>query len=546
MSASSDLVIGLVQLDVVVGDIEGNARRALEAAQAAAARDGARLVVLPELALLGYPPDDLLLRPDLPERIERGLEHIAAVLADTGIAVLIGVPQWQDGACFNSAVVLDGGERAVTVHKRCLPNYGVFDEKRYFAAGQDAGVAELDGHRVGLIVCEDLWAPEPAAAVAAAGAESIVCINASPYHWGKHRERREVAHERVHATGLPLIYLNQVGGQDDLVFDGDSFVLDGEGREIAALPAFRETGGAVAVGAGRGMRRQPPMPEPGPEAEAAEAIYQALVLAVRDYVNKNGFGGVYVGLSGGIDSALVLALAADALGPERVGAALMPSRYTAQMSVGDAAQQCRRLGVAYHVLSIEKPYAAFVDVLSEVFGGGEPDVTEENIQARSRGLMLMALANKRNWIVLATGNKSEMAVGYATLYGDMAGGFAPLKDVAKMRVYELAHWRNAQGEVIPQRVIDRPPTAELAEGQADTDNLPPYEELDPILEALVERDDRIEDIIASGHDEQTVHRVAQMLLRSEYKRRQSAPGPKISPRAFGRERRYPITSAYRF
>ncbi|MEX1081960.1 MAG: NAD+ synthase [Halofilum sp. (in: g-proteobacteria)] len=545
MSASSDLVVALAQIDVLVGDVEGNAQRALEAASAAADAHGARLVVLPELSLLGYPPDDLLLRPDLPERIDRGLAVIADRLADSGVAVLVGAPQWQDDACYNSAVLLDGGERVAAVHKRCLPNYGVFDEKRYFAAGRDAGVATLDGHPIGILVCEDLWEPEPAAAVAAAGAEAILCINASPFHWGKHQERREVARDRVRVTGLPLIYLNQVGGQDDLVFDGDSFALNAAGEEVAALPALCEADGALAL-VGGDIRRLPSGAGPEPRLEASAAIYRALVLAIRDYVDKNGFGGVFVGLSGGIDSALVLALAADALGPDRVGAALMPSRYTAQISVDDAADECRRLGVAYHTLSIEKPCAAFSEVLSEVFAGLEPDVTEENIQARARGLMLMALANKRNWIVLATGNKSEMAVGYATLYGDMAGGFAPLKDVSKIRVYELARWRNSQGEVIPQRVIERPPTAELAEGQADTDNLPPYEVLDPILEALVERDDRVEDIVAAGYDEATVRKVAGMLLRSEYKRRQAAPGPKVSPRAFGRERRYPITSGYRF
>jgi NAD+ synthase (glutamine-hydrolysing) len=352
--------------------------------------------------------------------------------------------------------------------------------------------------------------------------------------------------ERVAETGLALVYLNQVGGQDDLVFDGDSFVIDRSGTEIARLPAFREVSARVALQGDGGIRCDEASLRPSSEPEAAASIYQALVLAVRDYVGKNGFGGVYVGLSGGIDSALVLAVAADALGPERVEAVLMPSRYTAQMGLDDAAEEARLLGVKHHVLSIEQPYEAFSDVLSGVFAAGEPDVTDQNIQARSRGLILMALANKRDWIVLATGNKSEMAVGYATLYGDMAGGFAPLKDVPKTLVYKLARWRNEQSAVIPARVIERPPSAELAPGQVDTDSLPPYEELDPIIEALVERDDPVEDIVAAGHAEELVRRVARMLVRSEYKRRQAAPGPKVTARAFGRERRYPITSRYPF
>ncbi|WP_070988248.1 NAD+ synthase [Halofilum ochraceum] len=538
------LKIGLAQVDAVVGDIEGNARRVIAAAQNLEVRHGARLAVFPELCLLGYPPDDLLLRPDLPGRIDAAVDEIAVALEETGIAALVGLPLFENDVCYNGGVLLDAGKRVAAVRKRCLPNYGVFDEKRYFSAGDSAVTVSIDGHTLGLMICEDIWQAEPASDLAAAGAELILCPNASPYHCDKAAERLAVARRRVQETGCPLVYVNQVGGQDDLVFDGDSFAIDAYGNEALRLPAFVEGEGAVAWRAGSGL--QPveavaPSPRSLPQAES---IYRALTLGVRDYVTKNGFEGVFVGLSGGIDSALVLALAADALGPERVTAVRMPSRYTAQMSLDDAAEEAERLGVRCETLSIEPAYEAFLDILSGPFAGMAPDTTEENIQARSRGLLLMALANKHNAIVLATGNKSEMAVGYATLYGDMAGGFAPLKDVSKTRVYALARWRNEQALAIPERVLTREPSAELAADQADSDSLPPYDVLDPILEALVERDESVEDIAAAGFNADTVRRVARMLVKSEYKRRQAAPGPKVSPRAFGRERRYPITSRY--
>ena len=542
--ATSELSIGLVQIDTVVGDIEGNAERALAVTQGCSRRHGVRLVVLPELALLGYPPDDLLLRPDLPGRVEAALTQLRTGLADAGVALLVGLPLFEGGVCYNAAVLLDAGQTRAIVRKRCLPNYGVFDEKRYFAAGREAVVAELDGWRLGLMICEDIWSERPVADLAAAGAQAIVCPNASPYHSDKADERLTVARQRATAAACPLVYVNQIGGQDDLVFDGDSFVLDGGGRECLRLPQFEESEGVVAVSARGGARAQ--VSPGGVEAREPDAeIYAALTLAVRDYVDKNGFDGVYVGLSGGIDSALTLAVAVDALGPARVTAVRMPSRHTAQMSLDDAATEAASLGVDSLTLPIEGPYAAFLETLAPAFAGLDADTTEENIQARCRGVLLMALANKARAIVLSTGNKSELAVGYATLYGDMAGGFAPLKDVSKTRVYALARWRNRRTPVIPERVLTREPSAELAADQADSDSLPPYAELDPILEGLVERDASVESLTAAGHDAETVRRVAAMLVASEYKRRQSAPGPKVSPRAFGRERRYPITSRYR-
>jgi len=538
------LVVAMAQIEVVVGDIDGNARRVVDAALTARDRLGARLVVLPELCLLGYPPDDLLLRPDLPARIEAALNRVAAELAASGVAVVVGLPLFEAGGCSNAAVVLDAGDSVATARKRCLPNYGVFDEKRYFAAGHNACVFDLDGRRLGLMVCEDIWEPEPARDLAGAGAQLVLVPNASPFHYAKCHERLAVARERVAATGCGLLYVNQVGGQDDLVFDGGSFALDGAHEPVAALPGFREAEGAVTLAADGALRA--PVASARGERSAIEMIHDAVVLGTRDYVDKNGFDGVFVGLSGGVDSALTLAVAVDALGPERVTAVLMPSRHTAQMSLEDAAEQARLLGVRTWTLPIEDAFEAFTHTLAEPFLGEGADATEENIQARCRGVLLMALANKARALVLSTGNKSELAVGYATLYGDMAGGFAPLKDVSKTQVYALAHWRNGWARVIPERVLEREPSAELAADQADSDSLPPYAVLDPILEALVERDAAVDDLVAEGFDRPTVRRVAHMLITSEYKRRQAAPGPKVSPRAFGRERRYPITSRYPF
>jgi len=543
LSEKAVIDCALVQINPVMGDIDGNARRIVDAVETLLRRHHARVAVFSELALVGYPPDDLVARPDLPGRVETALDGLAEWFRGRGVAIAVGAPIAADDGLHNAVVVLDGGRRVCTVPKRCLPNYGVFDEKRHFVAGAEVGVFEIDGRRLGVLVCEDLWFPDPAAALRAAGAEIVLCANASPFHRRKAGQRLEVARRRVAETGLPMVYVNSFGGQDELVFDGGSFALDGEGREILRLPFCAGGDGVVRLDRGGNLEARD---RSGAAPEEEESVYRALELAVGDYVDKNGFNGVFVGLSGGIDSALTLAVAADALGAERVTAVLMPSRHTAQMSLDDAEAEAEALGVARLVLPIESVYRAFVDTLAEPFAGLPADVTEENLQARCRGVLLMALANKHDAIVLSTGNKSEMAVGYATLYGDMAGGFAPLKDVPKTLVYRLAEWRNGRSPVIPARVIERPPSAELAPGQVDTDNLPPYEELDPILEALVERDDPVETIVAAGHEESVVRRVAQLLVRSEYKRRQAAPGPKVTSRAFGRERRYPITSRYPF
>lgn len=545
MSESGTVDIALIQFNPVMGDIDGNARRIAAEVERLRAHTPFRVALLPELVLIGYPPDDLVLRPDLPELVESALDWLAQRFSDSGVALVVGAPVATQAGLQNAAVVIDGGKRLITVAKRCLPNYGVFDEKRHFVAGEQPGLVTIDGCILGILVCEDLWFPEPAGDLRTGGAEIMLSPNASPFHRTKAAQRQEIARQRARETGLPVVYVNEVGGQDDLVFDGDSFVLDGEGETVLRLPACVSAGGVIRLQPdGTVMPVTDSVPDRWPGE--AEAVYRAIELAIADYIGKNGFEGVLVGLSGGIDSALTLALAVDALGPERVTAVLMPSRHTARMSIDDAIAEAENLDVRHLVLPIEAPYQAFIDALAEPFAGLPQDVTEENLQARCRGVLLMALSNKHNALVLATGNKSEMAVGYATLYGDMAGGFAPLKDVPKTLVYELARWRNEQSAVIPERVIERPPSAELAPDQVDTDNLPPYEELDPILEALVERDDPVEDIVAAGHDEETVRRVARMLVRSEYKRRQAAPGPKVTARAFGRERRYPITSRYPF
>jgi NAD+ synthase (glutamine-hydrolysing) len=427
--------------------------------------------------------------------------------------------------------------------KHHLPNYGVFDEKGYFTPGPGFAVAEVAGVPLGITICEDIWLPEPARAAVDAGARLLVNLNASPFHVGKRDEREAEVGRRARDTTCPVVYVNLVGGQDELVFDGESFVLDAAGQVCARAPAFQAGLFAVDFSVEEGSVK----PLPGDvKAHAAElaSIYEALVLGVRDYIEKNGFHGAVIGLSGGIDSALTLAIAVDAIGAEQVEAVMMPSRYTADISLEDARAEAEILGVSYHEIPIEKPFEAFLDILADAFAGRARDTTEENIQARCRGLILMALSNKQGRIVLTTGNKSEMSVGYATLYGDMAGGFAPIKDVPKLLVYRLCEYRNGIAPVIPQRVIDRPPSAELAPDQKDEDSLPPYEALDPILEAYIEDDRSIEDIVDMGFEEDTVRRIAGLVDRNEYKRRQSPPGVRISQRAFGRDRRYPITSGH--
>jgi NAD+ synthase (glutamine-hydrolysing) len=530
----------MAQLNLLVGDLACNARRVIAAAERSRDELGADLVVFPELTLSGYPPEDLLLRPGFQLRALEALEQVRRAVR--GIDVVLGLPHHTRDGLFNTAVWLRDGEVIGRYHKQHLPNYSVFDEKRYFAVGDAPCVVEIKGVAVGVTVCEDIWSPAPAAQAAAAGARLLVNINASPFHLGKGREREAAVRQRVAESGLPTVYVNLVGGQDELVFDGESFVMDAAGQVTQRAPAFVEGLFPVAFDLDDGVwpvaaERSEPL------AEAASA-YQALVLGTRDYVQKNGFAGVVIGLSGGIDSALTLAIAVDALGADRVAGVSMPSRYTADMSIDDALAEAEVLGITCHVVPIEPVFDSFLASLGPIFAGAPADVTEENLQARCRGVLLMAISNKQRRIVLTTGNKSEMAVGYATLYGDMAGGFDVLKDVPKTLVYQLAAYRNGIAPVIPQRVIDRPPSAELAPDQKDTDSLPDYDVLDPILERYVERDQCADEIAAEGYDRATVERVIGLVDRNEYKRRQAPPGVRITRRAFGRDRRYPITNGY--
>ncbi len=537
----AELCIVMAQINTLVGDVDGNTDKVIEAALRARDQYGADAILFPELALSGYPPEDLLLRPGLSLRVVHGLERVKREV--TGIDVIFGYPRRATGGLYNAASLVRDGKVIGTYHKQHLPNYGVFDEKRYFAHGDSPCVVTIKGVPVAILICEDVWLPQPLQQAAEAGAWLAVVLNASPYHVDKGQLREEVLRERAQECGLPVLYVNLVGGQDELVFDGGSFVIDGAGIVTQRAPAFEAGLYPVELE----VTAEGVIPQPGecaPVLSEEASVYGALVLAVRDYVEKNGFPGVVIGLSGGIDSALTLAVAVDALGAERVEAVMMPSRYTRRISLEDAQHQAHALGVEYRIISIEKAYRAFLESLAEEFTGTQPDTTEENIQARCRGVILMAISNKRHKMVLTTGNKSEMAVGYATLYGDMAGGFDVLKDVPKTLVFRLARYRNSISEVIPQRVIERPPSAELAPDQQDTDSLPPYPVLDGILELYVEQDKCIEEIVAAGYDEGTVRKVGRRVDRNEYKRRQAPPGPRITRRAFGRDRRYPITSGF--
>jgi NAD+ synthase (glutamine-hydrolysing) len=537
------LRIALAQLDLLVGDVHGNATRVIDTARQARADLKADLVLFPELSLSGYPPEDLLLHRGFRRQIEAGLAKVREEVRD--VSVMIGFPEYAGTAIYNSAALISGGMVAAIHRKAELPNYKVFDEKRYFQPGAQPSVVDVQGFRCGLLVCEDIWEPEEAQMARSDGAELLIVINASPYEIHKQRERETVARARVLDVGLPMAYVNMIGGQDELIFDGNSFVMNAEGAVVMRAPAFRE--GTFFVDFVRESRGRV-VPQPGhiePELSDEASVYGALVVGVRDYVNKHGFPGVVMGLSGGIDSALTLAIAVDALGADRVHAVMMPSRYTSSMSLDDAQEQARLLGVKYSVLSIESMFEATLATLKNEFAGRPPDATEENIQSRCRMLLLMGISNKTGKMLLTTGNKSEMAVGYATLYGDMAGGFAPIKDCSKMLVYRLAAYRNAGGRVIPQRVIDRPPSAELRPDQKDSDSLPSYEVLDAILEAFIEEDLSVDEIEARGFDRTTVGRVLDLVKRNEYKRRQAPPGVRVSRRAFGRDWRYPITNGYR-
>jgi len=535
--------IALAQINPTVGDAPGNAEKIVRRLEEAK-RAGAALVVTPELALSGYPPEDLLFHRGFRRRIEGTMARLAD--AARGIDLLVGYPEYAEGTLYNSAAWLRDGARIANYRKQRLPNYQVFDEKRYFTAGAEAVVVELGGVRIAPLICEDVWHVEPAAAARRAGAALAIALNASPYQQGKQPEREANLAVRARETGMAMLYLNLVGGQDELVFDGSSFGMDAQGALVQRAPAFDEALSLVDVtSAGGALHFAGGTIAPLPAAE--ESVWRAIVQGVRDYVGKHGFKGVVLGLSGGVDSALVLALACDALGADRVQAVMMPSRYTADMSKDDSAEMARGLGVKYSVIPIEDLYGAAVGSLAQEFAGRAADTTEENIQARCRGLLLMAISNKTGRMVLTTGNKSEMSVGYATLYGDMAGGYAPIKDCSKTLVYRLANWRNRQGTrpVIPQRIIDRPPTAELRDNQLDSDSLPPYDVLDPILEAFIEDDRSVDEIVERGFDRATVTRVLEMVKRNEYKRRQAPPGVRVSGRAFGRDWRYPITSGYR-
>jgi NAD+ synthase (glutamine-hydrolysing) len=540
---SESLRIGLAQLDLLVGDVQGNAARVIECARAAHRDHQADLVAFPELTLSGYPPEDLLFHRGFRRQIEAGLEQVCRQAS--GPRVVVGYPEYTRSSIYNSAALIADGAVAAIHRKVELPNYKVFDEKRYFHAGAQPTVVDCKGFRVGLLVCEDIWEPEAVQLARSDRAELLVVINASPYERDKQRERESIARARVTDVALPMAYVNMVGGQDELVFDGNSFVMDAAGNVVMRAPAFTE--GTYFIDferRGRGVV----VPVSGnvtPELSDEATVYGALVLGVRDYVNKHGFPGVVMGLSGGVDSALTLAIAVDALGADRVHAVMMPSRYTAAMSLEDAAQEARLLGVRYSELSIEGMFEATLATLKDEFAGRPPDATEENIQSRCRMLLLMGISNKTGRMLLTTGNKSEMAVGYATLYGDMAGGFAPIKDCSKLLVYRLAAYRNALGRVIPQRVIDRPPSAELRHEQKDSDSLPPYAILDPILEAFIEEDLSVDELEARGFDRATVGRVLDLVKRNEYKRRQAPPGVRVSRRAFGRDWRYPITNGYR-
>ncbi len=549
------LRLALAQFDFPVGDIEGNAERII--AMAAQARDelGAQLVLFPELALCGYPPEDLLLRPAFLADCEAAMRRIAA--ATRGIVAVVGWPEAAGAVVYNSASVLRDGVVAATSRKRELPNYAVFDERRYFDVDPDGGpcVFEVEGVPVGLLVCEDLWFPEPLARTCAAGAKLVLVPNASPFERDKHAQRDALLAQRVAETaptgGAALAYLNVVGGQDALVFDGASVLADGDGVVHPAAAAFLDEW-LVADFDPQTLRfRAVQWTVDGDESRDA-LCWRALVRGIRDYFSKNGFSQAWLGLSGGIDSALVLALAVDALGEDNVTAVRMPSRYTAGLSNDLADEQCRSLGVRLLSIPIEQPFQGFLDALAGTFEGRPVDTTEENLQSRSRGAVLMALSNKFGGLVLTTGNKSEYAVGYATIYGDMCGGYAPLKDVYKTEVYALARWRNTVGgsapnggPVIPTGVIERPPSAELRANQLDQDSLPPYDVLDAILLRHVDQEQSGEEIVAAGFDAAVVERVLELVRTSEWKRHQSAPGPKVSRRAFGRERRYPITNRYR-
>jgi len=537
----STIRIALAQFDFPVAAISENADRIVALAERARDVLGARLIVFPELTLSGYLAEDLILRPSFIRTCDEYLAKVAERVR--GIDLIVGHPVQEGERRYNALSWIRDGDVLVRYRKQALPNYTVFDEKRYFAAGDQAATVELDGVRFAPLICEDIWDPQPAQRALQVGADAFLVINASPFNPRNRIDRHTVVSWRAREHDVPIAYVNLVAGQDDLVFDGGAFLVDRDGQIAGPAPAFEDH--LLAVDYEIASRRFVPVDWPACEAGDDARVYNALVRGTRDYARKNRFPGVLLGLSGGVDSALTLALAVDALGPEQVTAVMMPTRYTSQLSLDEAASQAKLLGVNYHVAPIEEAFNAMTATLAPMFAGRAPDVTEENLQARIRGMILMALSNKFGAMVLSTGNKSEMACGYATLYGDMCGGYAPLKDVYKTEVWDLCRYRNAISPAIPEVVITRPPSAELRDNQKDQDSLPPYELLDEILKRYIEQDRSRADIIAEGFDAATVERVVRMVLRNEYKRRQSAPGPRITQRAFGRDRRYPITSGWR-
>jgi len=535
--------IVLAQIDLIVGDISGNTNRILEYCERVKVESDADLIIFPELSISGYPPEDLLLHSGLKRRIAEAMELIRQNVR--GIAVLVGFPEYTQDHIFNSCAVYDNGKELIRYRKHALPNYSVFDEKRYFTPGNETAVFELQGIKIGINICEDIWYSKPARLSKLAGAELIIVINGSPYQKDGQNIRESTIKRRISEVKIPIVYLNLVGGQDELIFDGASFVMNEKGDVIYRAPAFEET--IACIEFERIKKTIVPISNSiEPKLEEIESIYKALVKGTRDYISKHNFPGVVLGLSGGIDSALTLAIACDAIGSDNVRAVMMPFRYTSKMSLEDAQLQSSILNIQYDILPIETLYDAANNLLLPIFDGAKVDATEENIQSRARCILLMAISNKTGLMLLTTGNKSEMAVGYATLYGDMAGGFAPIKDCTKTMVKKLAEYRNTLNEVIPQRVIDREPSAELRENQQDSDSLPPYDLLDPILEAFVEEDLSVLEIVERGYDKTLVTRILEMVKRNEYKRRQAPPGIRISNRAFGRDWRYPITSGYNF
>ena len=544
------VLIALAQMNAHLGKVNANVSRLAEA-RAKSALQGAEIIVTPEMFLSGYPCDDLVLRNDFMADVAAGIDQLTELTSDGGPAIVVGAPAAIDGAIYNSVFVLDGGKQLARFDKVNLPNYGVFDDKRNFTAGQMPGPAMLRGLKIGFPICEDIWEPNVAECLEESGADLIVAINASPFDIIKPERRMSTIVARTVETGLPVAYVNMVGGQDELVYDGSSFAINAGGKLACHLPSFSESIVVISAQKTAGMVTLTGQITP-PDSDLT-ALYRGLCLGLRDYVHKNGFPGVLLGLSGGIDSALVAALAVDALGAEAVHAVMMPSAFTSQESLDDAAEMAAALGIRLDTIAITPAVDALGTMLADQFAGTAPNVAEENIQSRLRGLILMGISNKHGAMVLATGNKSEYAAGYSTLYGDMCGGYAPLKDVWKVDVFRLCEWRNRhlprgaagpEGVVIPQAIIDKPPSAELRPDQKDTDSLPPYDQLDAIMAALCEEMADIETIVARGYNRDDVTQASQLLFRAEYKRFQAAPGPKMTPVAFGRDRRLPLTSGF--